>query len=45
MADFLANNQMYIVLFIVLLVWSGIIVYLFRLDKKLKNLEERIMKD
>lgn len=45
MLDFLATNQMYIVLSIVLLVWAGIIMYLFRLDRKLKVLEQRLTKD
>lgn len=45
MLDFLATNQMYIVLSIVLLVWAGIILYLFKLDRKLKVLEQRLTKD
>lgn len=39
MEEFLARNQMYIVLFIVLLIWGGIILYLIRLDRKLRNIE------
>lgn len=31
---------MYIVLSIVLLIWIGIVVYLLKLDKRIKKLEE-----
>ena len=44
MFDFLATHQLYIVLTIVLLIWAGIVVYLFRLDKKVKELEEFMKK-
>lgn len=44
MLEFLAQYQLYIVLFIVLFVWGGIIFYLFRLDKKLKEIENIIQK-
>ena len=40
MMEFLGVNQMYIVLLIVLLVWGGIIWYLLRLDKKVRELEK-----
>lgn len=40
MQEFLTNNQMYIVLSIVLLIWMGIVVYLLKLDKRIKKLEE-----
>lgn len=39
MEKFLTENQMYIVLGVVLLVWIGIAVYLFRLDKRVTELE------
>jgi CcmD family protein len=42
--EFLAQNQMYIVLGIVLLIWAGIVGYLFRLDVRLKQLEETLKK-
>lgn len=42
MMDFLSVNQMFIVLLIVLLVWGGIIWYLFRLDKKVGELEKSV---
>ena len=39
MEEFLNSNQMYIVLLIVLLIWGGIIFYLFRIERKIKVLE------
>ena len=36
---------MYIVLIITLLIWSGIIWYLVRLDKKIGQIEKRMKKD
>ncbi len=44
MMDFLSQNQMYIVLTIVLLVWAGIVWYLLRIDKRVKRLEDRSKK-
>ncbi len=44
MLEFLTNNQMYIVLSIVLLIWIGIVFYLLRLDKRIKELEETMKK-
>ena len=40
MEEFLSVNQMYIVLVIVLLIWGGIISYLLKLDKRMKELEK-----
>jgi CcmD family protein len=45
MLEFLSQNQMFIVLVIVLLIWGGIVWYLFRLEKKLKHLEDHLKKD
>jgi CcmD family protein len=39
--EFLAQNQLYIVMVIVLAIWFGLYVYLFRLDSRLKKLEEK----
>ncbi|MEK7819231.1 MAG: CcmD family protein [Bacteroidota bacterium] len=39
--DFFAQNQMYIVLSITLAIWIGVIFYLFKIEKKLNNLEKR----
>jgi CcmD family protein len=39
--DFFAQNQLYIVMIIVLAIWLGIYVYLFRLDSRIKKLEEK----
>ena len=42
--EFLAQNQLYIVMIIVLAIWFGLYIYLFRLDRRLKRLEERAAK-
>jgi CcmD family protein len=42
--DFLAQNQLYIVMIIVLAIWLGIYSYLFRLDARVKKLENQIRK-
>ena len=39
--DFLNQNSLYIVMLIVLLVWIGIFLFLYKLDKKVKKIEER----
>jgi CcmD family protein len=39
MLEFLSQNQMYIVLVIVLLIWAGIVWYLMRMDKRVTELE------
>jgi CcmD family protein len=43
--EFLEHNQMYIVLLVVLLIWGGIISYLFRIERKLKKIEQKLRKD
>jgi CcmD family protein len=45
MMDFLSQNQMFIVLTIVLLIWAGIVWYLVRIDSRIKNLEDHFKKD
>lgn len=40
--DFLQNNAIYIVMIIVLIVWVGVFLYLWNLDKRLKNIEKEI---
>jgi CcmD family protein len=42
--DFLAQNQLYIVMIIVLAIWLGLYLYLFRLDRRIKKLEEHARK-
>jgi CcmD family protein len=44
MMDFLSQNQMYIVMTIVLIIWAGIVWYLMRLDKRIKQLEDHSKK-
>lgn len=43
--DFFANNQLYIVLAIALVIWFGIFIYIFRVDKKLTKLEKEETQD
>ena len=38
--DFLTQNALYVVLLIVLVIWFGIYTYLYRLEGKLKTLED-----
>ncbi|MBM4176858.1 MAG: CcmD family protein [Ignavibacteria bacterium] len=40
MYNFLSSNSLYIVLIIVLIVWLGIFSFIYKLDKKVKKLEE-----
>ena len=39
--DFLEANSMYVVMFVVLIIWIGIFSYMWRLDKKVNNLEKK----
>ncbi|HEY4643875.1 MAG TPA: CcmD family protein [Bacteroidota bacterium] len=39
---FLNENALYIVLLIALLVWAGIFAYLYRLDKKIRQIERSL---
>jgi CcmD family protein len=44
MIEFLAQHQMYIVMSIILIVWVGIVWYLVRIDKRIKQLEDHYSK-
>jgi CcmD family protein len=44
MEQFFQQNQMYVVLTIVLLIWAGIVFYLWRLDRKIQHLENTMKK-
>jgi CcmD family protein len=39
--EFLAQHQLYIVMLVVVAIWLGIYWYLFRLDRRLRNLEQK----
>jgi len=39
--EFLGQQPLYVVLLVVLIIWLGIYLYLFRLDSRLKKLESR----
>jgi CcmD family protein len=43
--QFLNNNAIYIVMVIVLIVWTGIFLYLYNLDKRLRNIENEMNGD
>lgn len=45
MEDFLSQNAIYIVLLIVLIVWVGIFLYMFNLDKRIKLIEKEMTGD
>jgi CcmD family protein len=38
--DFLAQHQLFIVMFIVLAIWFGLFAYLYRLDRRITKLEK-----
>lgn len=38
--DFLSQNALYVVLLVVLVVWLGVFLYLSRIEKRLKVLED-----
>lgn len=40
--DFLQNNAIYIVMVIVLMVWTGIFLFLYNLDRRIKNVEKEM---
>jgi len=42
MENFLAQNSLYLVFFIVLIIWFGILTFLFVLDNKLKKVESKV---
>ncbi|MFA6541134.1 MAG: CcmD family protein [Bacteroidota bacterium] len=42
--EFLQDNQLYIVMFIILTIWFGFLAYLFTLDSKIKKLEDLLKK-
>jgi CcmD family protein len=39
MYDFLEHNALYVVMLTVLMLWTGLFVYLLRIDRKIKELE------
>jgi len=44
MLEYFSNNQLFIVMTIILLIWAGIVFYLLRLDRKVKELEQSMKK-
>ncbi len=42
MYEFLENNSIYVVLIVVLIIWTGISVFLFVTENKMNKLEKKI---
>lgn len=45
MYQFLTDNAIYIVMIIVLIVWTGIFFYLYAMDRRIKSIEKEIKGD
>ncbi|HQF41558.1 MAG TPA: CcmD family protein [Ignavibacteriaceae bacterium] len=45
MEQFLSDNSIYIVMIIVLIVWTGIFSYMISLDKRIKKVEKEMTGD
>ena len=45
MEEFLSKNSIYIVMIIVLIVWTGIFSYMINLDKRIKKVEKEMSGD
>ena len=43
-AEFLSQNSLFVVLIVVLLIWAGILVYLFRIEKRVTRIERESKK-
>jgi CcmD family protein len=43
--EFFSQNQLFIVMTIVLIIWAGIVWYLMRIDNRIKQLEHQFKKD
>ena len=39
MYEFLAQNSIFVVMLIILMIWAGLFFYIFRLDRRVKELE------
>ena len=44
-STFLAQDKIYVVLVVVLLIWAGITLFLYRTDRKLSRLERSVAED
>lgn len=45
MEEFLHANQLYVVLIVVLTIWFGFLLYMFRLDAKITKIEKSLKKE
>lgn len=44
MADFFSQNSLFVVLIVVLVIWLGILLYLFRIEKRIARIEQESRK-
>lgn len=44
MADFFSQNSLFVVLIVVLVIWLGILLYLFRIEKRIARIEQESKK-
>ncbi len=44
MSEFLSQNSLYIVMLVTLVVWFGIYGYLFRIERRIRDLEKQVKK-
>jgi CcmD family protein len=43
-ADFFSQNSLFVVLIVVLVIWLGILLYLFRIEKRIARIEQESRK-
>jgi CcmD family protein len=43
-ADFFSQNSLFVVLIVVLVIWLGILLYLFRIEKRIARIEQESKK-
>ncbi len=41
MYQFLETHSLYVVLIVVLMIWTGLFLYLFKIDRSVRRLEDR----
>ncbi len=43
MIEFFENHSIYIVLVVVLIIWTGLFIFIFNLDRKVSRLEKDVI--
>lgn len=41
--DFFHENSIYVVLFISLIIWFGLVIYIFNIDRKISELHKKVL--